>query len=670
MVSKVLEMLRTHGFSAVVARGFRKARRTLLTWQRAIREAQRWRIQIVRDVPPAPVSFIVPSHPVIAIVLVADNKTGTVNTLHAIAREPGITECEIIVVFDPHESAVGDYIAHCSGITIVERAGSYAERGNAAAHEAQATVIVFLISGIVPIHGWLNALRAPLSSDPMIAVLGGQLQPKDRTIAHAGGVVWSDASADDVGFGQSPARHEFRYTRDVDYVNPGFMLVRAKDFASVGGFDPAFSTPTYASVMLAATLRRAGRRILYEPTAMAFDGCVACVESESDREIFLQKMADLSLEAAPRELQDDLAIRRHQGKKRLLMVDSHVPFSDRDAGSRRIAAIARMLRTLNYDVLFLPDDGIAYEPYAGELRAEGIDVLEHANGGLAAFAEIPFPIDIAWISRPELYERYAHAPVGPIIGLRLYDTVDLHFLRERGEALISGRELAWENTRERELACARDADRTIVCSEAERSVLASVGITSMTVPVIEATRESSPPPFSVRQGALFVGNFTHRPNVDAAQFLCETILPILLHDDPDFRVVIAGSEPPQSVMKLRSPNVHITGYVNDLTPLFDAARVFLAPLRFGAGMKGKIVQSLSLGLPAVTTSIGVEGTGFLSGEDITVADHPATFAAETLRLYRDESAWNRQASRGKASASRFAPEHVIALVKRAVECEI
>ena len=670
MLSKMLEMLRTHGLSAVVARGFLKARRELLAWQRALQEEQRWRNQITRDVPSLPVGFFALSHPEISIVLVAANKTGTVNTLHAIAREPGIEACEIIVVVDPNEPTVRDFIGQCSGITIVEQAGSYAERGNAGASEANGTAIVFVGSAIVPLIGWLDALLAAYASDPMVAIVGGQLQTRDRKIAHAGGIVWSDGRAGDVGLGRSRFCHEFLYTRETDYVNPAFMLVRTEDFTRVGGFDPAFTTPTYASLMLASTLRRAGHRILSVPTAIAFDGSVTSLKSESDREKCVQKMAELSLDAAPRELQEGLALRRHQGKKRLLMVDSHVPFLDRDAGSRRIAAIARILRTLRYDVLFLPDDGIAYEPSASQLRADGIDVLEHPSGGLATFAEIPFSIDIAWISRPELYERYAHALAGPAISVRLYDTVDLHFLRERGEAEISGRELAWEKTRERELACARDADRTIVCSGAERDVLASFGIESIIVPVIESTRQSSPPAFSERQGALFVGNFTHQPNVDAAVYLCETILPILLRDDPDFHVIIAGYEPPQSVMQLRSPHVRITGYVSDLTPLFDAARVFLAPLRFGAGVKGKIVQSLSLGLPAVTTSIGVEGTEFVHGDDIIVADNPAAFVAETLRLYRDESAWNRQAARGIASASRFAPERVRDLVTRAVESGI
>ncbi len=655
MMSKALAMLRTHGFSAVVARAFRKARRSLETWQRVLREEQYWRIQIVRDAPSSPVTFAVPANPAVSIVLLAENKTGTVNTLHAIAREPRIAECEIIVVVDPSETTVCDFVRRCSGIAILEYSGSFSEQCNAAARQGRGAAILFLVSGIVPTAGWLDALLAPFSSDPTIAIIGGQVQSRDRTIAHAGGALWSDGRTGDIGSGQSPARHEFRFTRDVDYVSPAFMLVRAEDFARVGGFDPTFAGSTYSAVMLASALRKAAHRVLYQPTAIAFDGSGVGVALESDREIFLQQRPNVL---------EDVA---HQGAMRILIVDSHIPFSDRDAGSRRIAAIARILKTLHYDVLFLPDDGIAYEPYASELRADGIDVLEHPNGGLAAFAELATPIDIAWISRPELYERYTRANVGPAIGSRIYDTVDLHFLRERGEAMITGRERAWEKTRDREIACARHADRTIVCSDAERDVLASFGIASFTIPVIEPTRQSSPPPFSARTGALFVGNFTHQPNVDAAQHLCKTILPLLLRDEPDFRLVIAGSEPPLSVMQLRSPNVQITGYVSDLTPLFDAARLFLAPLRFGAGMKGKIVQSLSLGLPALTSTIGIEGTEFLSGEDILVADDPTSFATAALRLYRDEAAWDLQAARGKASASRFAPEHVTAYVKRAVD---
>ena len=152
-----------------------------------------------------------------------------------------------------------------------------------------------------------------------------------------------------------------------------------------------------------------------------------------------------------------------------------------------------------------------------------------------------------------------------------------------------------------------------------------------------------------RSGLLFVGGFWHTPNGDAAIWFVEQVWPIVRREAPDQRLSIVGSNPTDEVLALNaSPGVDVLGYVPDLAPLFDRHRLSIAPLRFGAGMKGKVGQSLIHGLPVVATTIGAEGMGLQHAEHILVADEEEAFAAHVLRLLRDDELWRRLSASGRA----------------------
>jgi len=146
--------------------------------------------------------------------------------------------------------------------------------------------------------------------------------------------------------------------------------------------------------------------------------------------------------------------------------------------------------------------------------------------------------------------------------------------------------------------------------------------------------------FHERRDICFLGGYRHPPNVDAVLYFAREILPLLLAEEPDLRFIIAGAHPPEEVLALAGPRIIVTGLIPDLRDLFDPARVFVCPLRVGAGVKGKIAAALSYGIPVVSTAIGVEGTELVHEKSVLVADDPAAFAAATLRLYRDEGLWD------------------------------
>ena len=263
---------------------------------------------------------------------------------------------------------------------------------------------------------------------------------------------------------------------------------------------------------------------------------------------------------------------------------------------------------------------------------------------------------LAIVSRPYVAGRHLHlirehAPSARIV----YDTVDLHYVRERRRAALEGANVAavadyWERI---ELALAGSADVTAVVSEEERAELerALPGAPVVVLPNANRIRAGVPGPEG-RDGLLFVGGFEHQPNVDAAIWLVRQIMPLVWRGRPDVTLKIVGGSPPPEVEALEGPNVAVTGWVEDLDALIDAARVMVAPLRYGAGMKGKVTQSLAGGLPVVTTAVGAEGLDSKDGDALLIAEDPAGLAERIVRLAGDDALWRRLAEEGRGVVER------------------
>jgi glycosyltransferase involved in cell wall biosynthesis len=152
----------------------------------------------------------------------------------------------------------------------------------------------------------------------------------------------------------------------------------------------------------------------------------------------------------------------------------------------------------------------------------------------------------------------------------------------------------------------------------------------------------------------FLGGYRHPPNIDAVRFFLDRIFPLLKAADPAMRFIMAGANPSAELQALASDDVVVTGMVEDLRDVFDRVRVFVCPLRVGAGAKGKVASALSYGVPVVATSIGAEGMGLVEGETVLVADEPAAFAAAVLRVYRDRALWERMSAASLALVARVA----------------
>jgi O-antigen biosynthesis protein len=357
------------------------------------------------------------------------------------------------------------------------------------------------------------------------------------------------------------------------------------------------------------------------------------------------------------------AARRLQPGPTILVIDSYVPRHDREAGSARLFEIVKILVRSKYRVLFMPDNFARIEPYTSELQGLGVEVIYHVPGSRspqARFEEVLSQVDVAWISRPELFEKWSvhlqerDVPV-------IYDTVDLHHVRLRRLADLQGMgdDRSWKAVQAMEIECALRADATVTVSMQERDALEAGGVRNVAVvPTIHDPKITAARSFSGSAGLLFIGGYRHAPNVDAVVWLCKEIMPLVWRRLPDVQLTLLGDDPPPAVTALGSSRVSVPGFVRDVESYFLSHRAFVAPLRYGAGHKGKIGQSLSYGLPVVTTQIGAEGFNLRDGQDYLRAETAGEFAEAMLRLYSEQTLWSRLSENALAAIRPFSTEAV------------
>ena len=228
----------------------------------------------------------------------------------------------------------------------------------------------------------------------------------------------------------------------------------------------------------------------------------------------------------------------------------------------------------------------------------------------------------------------------------IVDTVDVEFQRLMSHAEVSGKSEDRAEALEKrtvELRTYGNADLVITTSFADKSLIQEAGLQTRVdviplihhIPQLHARNSRHSPVL------LFVGNFELDANVDAMMYFTNEILPILKRTVPEIRLIIAGNAPPPGICALASANVNVLGYVRDLLPVYSSSTISIAPIRWGGGLKGKIVEAISFGLPVVGTKKAFEGFEFTPEENVMLADTPEAFAKALLRLLNDEHLYDK-----------------------------
>ena len=359
--------------------------------------------------------------------------------------------------------------------------------------------------------------------------------------------------------------------------------------------------------------------------------------------------------------------------RRILVVDAMVPNPARDSGSLRLCMMLRLLQQDGWRVDLLSDDGRVAAADVSRLRAYGIHL--HQGSVMAWLRQHGTTLDAVLLCRLSVAAQYL-VPARRLApkAMCIFDTVDLHFLREQRAAEISGsRRMHRQSTasRRQELALIRASDLSFVVSPVELDMLRKE-LPDSRVELLSNIHEihGRSMPFSARRDLLFVGGFGHPPNEDAMRWFVAEILPLLREHDPSMRLHIAGDITPEARHALAQPGVEIYGRVDDLSSLMNHCKVSVAPLRFGAGVKGKVNMAMSYGLPVVVTPIAAEGMHLVDGNDALIAATAADFAEAVWRVYRDEGLWMRLSDEGIANVQRhFSPEVALQVLRNALPAD-
>lgn len=338
---------------------------------------------------------------------------------------------------------------------------------------------------------------------------------------------------------------------------------------------------------------------------------------------------------------------------RVLVVDHRLPSPDFDSGSVRLTAILRALQSFGCFVRFVPADRSSYD---GKLDwpTSGVDAVTLPHQLSRYLRGAGHDVDICWIVRPEqsgAFRRMVHrrSPQAVVV----YDTVDLHEPRLRSMAQRTGTKadrLRAAQVARLERRAIRSCDLALVITDGEAETVRQQhpGKDVAVIPNIHDVAERMRPDHSTRSGLLFIGGFEHHPNVDAVEYIIDDLAHRLAIALPDVSITIVGASPPTDLVARAPGNVEFLGWVENIAQLQDDARLSIAPLRYGAGMKGKVGEAMAAGLPVVTTSVGAEGFGATHGTHLLVADDAASFVDAVVRAYTDGDAWRVLAVSGRA----------------------
>lgn len=615
----------------------------------------------------AEISFPHVAAPRVSVIVPVYGKINyTLHCLRSVAESKSRVPFEVIVIDDCSPDDSLQYLEKVRGINLIRNTENlgFLRTCNKAAAAARGEYLLFLNNDTQVLPGWLDELYETFETQENVGLVGSKLIFADGTLQEAGGVIWNDASGTNFGRGDDPNRPEYNYLREVDYCSGASILVPRALFEQLGGFDLTYTPAYYEDTDLAFAVRRLGKRVMYQPFSRVvhFEGITSGTDLTTgvksyqvvNQKKFLAKwqnvLAQHGTSADPAYVQRD-----RRAQKRVLVMDVCTPMPDKDSGSIDTFNYLCMLQKLGFKVVFCPHNmehaghytenlqrlGIEclYRPYTTSLRDH---VKEHGN-----------EYDLVMLFRA--YESAQHINVVRRHCAKakvIFNTVDLHFVRERRQAEVEGSSRLMqqaERTKALEYSVMKQSHATIVISENERNLLAQEWphIKTAAIPYVREIQGCALP-FAERRDLVFVGGFLFDPNVDAMNWFLADIWPLVRAKLPEVRLMIVGSRLLDETARVwrRNPGVDIVGYVEQISPIFERCRLSIAPLRFGAGIKGKIGTSLSHGVPCVATPLAAEGMGLKDRESIMLGADPESFAAAIVEAYTNEALWNTLSAKG------------------------
>ena len=602
-------------------------------------------------------------NPTVSIVIPVYNQIHyTYACLVSILQNTPDVTYEVIVADDVSSDATKELNLYAENLVICRNQTNqgFLRNCNNAAKSARGKYVMFLNNDTQVTPGWLSSLVNLIESDPSIGMVGSKLVYPDGRLQEAGGIIWSDGSGWNYGRLDNPDKAEYNYVKDVDYISGAAILLSTELWNQLGGFDDHFAPAYCEDSDLAFQVRAAGKRVVYQPLSKVihFEGVSNGTDvngtglkryqvenSKKLKEKWAEEFKKQSVNTGnPNPFR---ARERSQRKPVVLIVDHYVPTFDKDAGSKTTYQYIKMFIQKGYQVKFLGDNFLHEEPYSTVLQQMGVEILygpEYQAGIWDWIMKNKDEIDFAYLNRPHIATKYIDFIKKNTDIKIIYYGHDLHFLREFREYELTG-----DIQKKRDSDYWKSIEFTLmeksevayypsyVEEEAIHAIKLEINVKAITAYVYEKFLENIDMDFSKREGLLFVGGFAHPPNADAVLWFAREIYP-LIREKIQVPFYIVGSKVTDEIKALEEPGngIIVKGFVSEeeLAELYRTSRIVIVPLRYGAGVKGKVVEAIYNGSAIVTTSIGAEGIA-QAERVMKIADEPADFAANVVALYND-----------------------------------
>lgn len=537
---------------------------------------------------------------------------------------------------------------------------------NRGAELADAQLLFFLNNDTLVLPDAVQTLVDTITHHPNVGLVGAQLVYPSGRLQESGGIVWKDGSANNWGNKHDPNNPRFTYMRDTDYCSAAAILIPKADFLSLGGFDKAFAPGYYEDTDLAFKVRSKNKRVVVQPQAKVIhlEGGTAGTDVSTgmkkhqviNQTTFAESWRDSLMQHGVYGDCSSSQLHRYT-QKRVLIIDQKFPEPDRDSGSIDCVNMIQILQNLNHHCTMLAVKPLPFgnnlktsNAYSQQLESQGV-ACPHSPYVLSLrqyLKEHGSSFDVVILNRAHI--AYAHvsavkkyAPQAKVI----YNSTDLSFVREERESKAKASQpimgslyamkAAW--SKHMELASVKHTDETMVISPTEQTLLTQL-CPNAKVAVVPLIREipSQGPGFERRSGVMFIGGYKHRPNVDAVEYLVQDIMPLVWETHPYITLHLVGSHMPHSFSVFKG-NIKLHGHVPDLRTLYDSVKLSVAPLRFGAGLKGKVVESMGYGVPVVGTPCAFEGMPVTHQQNAWIASNPHEFVQHMLILMNHSQSW-------------------------------
>ena len=531
---------------------------------------------------------------------------------------------------------------------------------NKASKFTKGKYILFLNNDTQVNPNWLSPLVSLIESDDAIGMVGSKLIYPDGRLQEAGGIIWNDASGWNYGHKQNPTLPEFNYVKEVDYISGASILIKKDLWLKAGGFDERYSPAYFEDTDFAFTIRSLGYKVLYQPLSevVHFEGYSHGTEiiakgtekniksyQEINKQKFYEKWQSILIKEYLPNAQNVFNARdKSINKKTILVIDHYVPHYDKDAGSKHTFQYVKLFILLGLNVKFIGDNFFKHEPYTTELEQMGVEVLygNWYNENWQEWIKVNnHHFDYIYLNRPHISIKYIDFLKEFTNAKIIYFGHDLHFIREEKQYNIEKDPkllVSIEKWKKIELSLFNKSDIILTPSAIETEIIQNLNkdFHVETILLHFFSEEAKPIiNFSQRKNILFVGGFNHTPNVDAILWFCVEVWPLVVQKFPSIKFIIAGSNPPESILQLQSNTIVVKGYISEkeLKTTYECVKITVIPLRYGAGVKGKTIEAMYNGLPVVSTSFGLEGLPGNIKDILHEKNDAFTFSEEIINLY-------------------------------------